>query len=179
MKRMTKAEMKKRHLIWLLLGVACIAVGIIMIVAYLFFPHPSYEELQTKEIVVESVVYIRGTRFSWPYYRIKASNGERYTTCGAEVLKMEKKLLPGDQVVIKYHDDTSIDELKKGEEFLVTYVDHNDTFKVSGHLMCLALLLGGGMFIKGYFLCVKSDIRKQENRDKRIKKKYGEKSKIK
>ena len=171
--------MKRRHLWWLLLGVACIAVGIIMIVAYLFFPHPSYEELQTKEIVVESVVYIRGTRFSWPYYRIKASNGERYTTCGAEVLKMEKKLLPGDQVVIKYHDDTSIDELKKGEELLVTYADHYKREMGAAIMISVGSTLSGVLFITAYFFSVKNDIRKQENRDKRIQKKYGEKSNIK
>ena len=177
MKRMTKAEMKRRHLGSLLWGVFLIAFGIFAFVEHFAFPHPSYEELQTKEVAVESVVFVN-VRKGNSYYRITTSNGEQYVTCGFETRKMEEKLHPGDLVTIKYHD-TSIAELKKGEEFLVTYADHYKR----GIGPAIVFLVGapplGILFIKGHFSAVKNDVRKQENRDRRIKKKYGENSKIK
>ena len=169
--------MKRRHLWDLLLGVFLIAFGIFAFVEHFVFPHPSYEELQTKEVAVESVVFVN-VRKGNSYYRITTSNGEQYVTCGFETWKMEEKLHPGDLVTIKYHD-TSIGELKKGEELLVTYVDHYKKDMGFAILFLVGSPLLGILFIKLYSFSVKNDIRKQENRDKRIKKKYGENSKIK
>ena len=183
MKRMTKAEMKRRHLIWLLIGIIFVVSGIFLPVDHFVFPHPAYEELQTKEVVVESVDYrsIWGRYYTTHYYYIMMSNGEGYRTCGRYVREMDERLFPGDRVTIKYHKDriNSIDELKKEDEDLVTYVDHYVDGKVFIPVLSVAFLIGGAISIKLYSFGVKNDIRKQENRDKRIKKKYGEKSKIK
>ena len=180
MKRMTKAEMKRRHLLWLVIGVGSVAIGIFVFVGHFVFPHPSYEELQTREAVVESVEYkVDWSRYyTRRYYRVTMSNGERYITCGSEVRKLEEKLHPGDLVTIKYHG-TSIDELKKGEELLVTYVDYYENGKIFVSVISVVFLIGGLFFVNIYSLCFKNDIRIQENRDKRIKKKYGDQSKIK
>ena len=174
---MTKAEMKRRHLWWLLLGVFLIAFGIFVFVEHFVFPHPSYGELQTKEIEVESLVYKRIRTGIYEYY-ITMSNGERYITCGFFDREMDEKLHPGDLVTIKYHG-TFIDELRKGEELLVTYADHYKRDMGFAILFLVGSPLLGILFIKLYSFSVKNDIRKQENRDKRIQKKYGEKSKIK
>ena len=148
-----------------------------MLVEHFVFPHPAYEELQTKETEVESLVYKRLRRGIYKYY-ITMSNGERYITCGFYDREMDEKLFPGDQVAIKYHD-TFIDELKKGEELLVTYTDHYKR-EMGAAIMLFAVFVPAGLLCtKAYSLSVKNDIRKQENRDKRIKKKYGDQSKIK
>ena len=177
MKRMTKAAIKKRHLGCMLLGIFLIAFGIFAPVEHFVFPHPSYGELQTKEIKVESVVFVDVWKGN-DYYRITTSNGEQYSTCGFETRKMDEKLHSGDQVSIKYHD-TAIGELKKGEELLVTYADHYKREMGAAIMISVGSTLSGVLFITAYFFSVKNDIRKQENRDKRIQKKYGEKSNIK
>ena len=161
----------------MLLGIFLIAFGIFAPVEHFVFPHPSYGELQTKEIEVESLVYKRIRTGIYEYY-ITMSNGERYITCGFFDREMDEKLHSGDQVSIKYHD-TCIDELKKGEELLVTYADHYKREMGAAIMISVGSTLSGVLFITAYFFSVKNDIRKQENRDKRIQKKYGEKSKIK
>ena len=181
MKRMTKAEMKKRHLIWLQLGVSGIVSSILAVVMFVCFPHPSYDDLQTTEVIVSCIedrVKVSNLRGNPLRCRITSSEGEAFIICCPKDPEIMEKISAGDTITIK-HLEGWAHEITKEDELLVTYIDKHEKDKVGFFVFCLILAAGESFFIRSYFSSVKNDIRKQENRDTRIQKKYGEKSKIK
>ena len=173
MKRKTNADIIKENIGIIIMSVFFIIIGII-----LPFIKPiievEYYELSEKEITIDSVVkHFRGA------YTIETTDGERYNISGNyDRSKIRDNLPNGTKAYIKYHKTNLFFWVTYVEEVVVEgnyIVQYNDDNKIDPRTFILAIpsvILGilGFIYVRW---SIKHNRYIQENRDKRIIKKYG------
>lgn len=144
------------------------------------FPEPKYDELTEKSIVVShlTVSYGRGGNI----YRIYTLNGEAYNLTGDfDRDNIRNVLVENTKATVKWSRNRFLFFSDYAEEIVVdgkTVVSYNndDPIPRSPYFIlagCLTLI--GVAFLSYCFWWIKHLKTKQENRDRRIEKKYGQK----
>ena len=156
-----------------------ILTGILLPLLPILIPTAEYDELTTKEIVIESLERVRGYKHkSFP--RITTVEGEQYNITGDySDINVYEDLPYGKPVTIKYYENQIFFTLKKYVEVVIVdgvTVVHYDNDKDDVWIMyllsagCLLLTAGGGGFVAWQ---VRNNRKKQAARDRKIAKKYG------
>lgn len=180
MRRMTTEDVIKKNIAVLLIAAIFLLVGLGMPLLPLLVPPAEYEELLPKEIVIESVEWVRQSRGS-SFYRITTESGERYNITGEyERSRVEELLSSGTRASVRYYEGRFLFTTRKyaeviyvGRECVSAYNnDENNGIWMLYLLGGMSVLLALGM---GYYVVweAKRARRSQIMRDRRIAKKYA------
>ena len=159
-----------------------IVVGLLLILIPFIYYTPDYDELSTKDIVVQDVDYVSG-RGGRSYY-LTTIDGERLEIRGElSYSELKEVLTPNTRVTIKYYHGLYglrmtdyIRELAYNGNQLVSYsgdchLNHVIAFIVIG---LIVVLIGFLLYILEAHMIKKSSIKKAARKE-RLKKKYGDK----
>ena len=179
MRRITTADILKRNIHFIIVGATFLLIGLELPLLPVMVPSATYEELQPKEIVIESVEWIHQHKGA-DFYRITTESGEHYNITGEyERSRVEELLSSGTRASIRYYEGKFLFSTRKYAE--VIYVDREcvsayDNDEDNGTwvlylLGALSVLLGLGIL---YIVIweVRRFRKYQEMRNKRIAKKY-------
>lgn len=159
-----------------------IVVGLLLILIPFIYYTPDYDELSTKDIVVQDVDYV-SSRGGRSYY-LTTIDGERLEIRGElSYSELKEVLTPNTRVTIKYYHGLHglrmtdyIRELAYNGNPLVAYsgdchLNHVIAFFVIG---LIVVLIGFLLYILEAHMIKKSSIKKAARKE-RLKKKYGDK----
>ena len=178
MHRKSDKDIIKSNTFMIVICTVLVLAGILLPLMPILIPKAEYDELITKEIVIESVDEVRSYKHWFP--RITTVEGEQYNITGDySDINVYKDLLCGKPLTIKYYENQIFFTLKKYAEVVIVdgvTVVHYDNDKDDVWIMyllsagCLLLAAGGGYFVAWQ---VRNNRKKQATRDRKIAKKYG------
>lgn len=178
MKRRSDKEIIKSYTFIVVTCILLVLVGILLPLLPMLIPAAEYDELTTKEIVIESVE--RVGNYKHRFFRITTAEGEQYNITGDySGINVYEALPCGKPVTIKYYENQIFFTLKKYAEVIIVdgvTVVHYDNDKDDVWIMyllsagCLLLAAGGGCFVAWQ---VRNNRKKQSKRDCKIANKYG------
>lgn len=182
MRRKTDKDILKENLFLMIFFIWFILLGILGIIIPHITQPVDYTSLQTKDVTVSVMKHHYGTKGS-SYDYIRTTDGEKYNISGNYQRKqLEELLTEGKTITIKWYKNSPFwtflaEEIYVDGERVVTY--DNDlpvNWKIPLFFGMFSILIGicGLLLIRSF---VARNRTKQEKRDKRIQRKYGNKAK--
>ncbi len=179
MRRMTGREIFKKNYPLIIMALACFLLAAAVPVMYFGAPELKYEDLQSQEIVVASLEWIRVTDGE-DYYRLTTEGGERFRISGKyDRERLEELLTAGTRAVVRYYENSFLRQSRKFAE--VIYVDRECVVEFEQEKSSPWAVMGVCVFLLLFALAITALLRweivrrkkLQEMRDKRIARKYG------
>ena len=177
MRRNTDREIVKENIWLVFLPGALILLGILIGLWPYIFPEPDYDALEEREVTIQALRHFSGVKgVSYDY--IVTTDGERFHLSGDyDREKISAQLTQGQKATIKWCVNRPSRRLLAEEvcvdgKPVVTYRSQPDSWKpmlVFG-LWFVATGIGGFLLLR---LLVKTNRRKQNQRDEKIRRKYG------
>jgi len=177
-RRKTDRDVVKENIWLVFLSGALIFFGVIIALWPCVFPSPSYDALEEKEVTVQTLQHFSGVKgVSYDY--ILTMDGERFNLSGDyDREKAFAQLTEGSKATIKWCVNRPArtllaEEVRVDGETVVAYRSQPDSWKpmlVFGSWFA-ATGIGGFLLLH---LLVKTNRRKQNQRDEKIRRKYGE-----
>ena len=177
MRRKTDREIVKENIWLVFLPGALILLGILIGLWPYLFPEPDYDALEEREVTVQALRHFSGVKgVSYDY--IVTTDGERLHLSGDyDREKISAQLTQGQKATIKWCVNRPsrrllAEEVRVDGETVVAYRRQPDSWKpmlVFGSWF-VATGIGGFLLLR---LLVKTNRRKQNQRDEKIRRKYG------
>ena len=178
MRRKTDRDVVKENTWLVCVSGALILLGIVLALWPHLFPSPDYDALEEKEVTVQALRHFSGVKgVSYDY--ILTTDGERYNLSGDyDREKAFAQLTEGQKVTIKWCVNRPArtflaEEVRVDGETVVAYRSQPDNWKPMLVFGAWFVATGTGGFLLLHLL-VKTNRRKQNQRDEKIKRKYGE-----
>lgn len=179
MRRKSKKEIIKEHLLLNILSSLFILFGLVCAILPHIIPRVEYASLQAKEVTVTAFRHFRGGPRGISYDAIYTADGEKYNISGDYRREQLEELLTEEKdAVIKWYKSKPFgtlltEEMDVDGERVVTYnndkpADWKFSLLFGGCFVAVGL---GGFLLLGSF--VKENREKQKKRDEKIRKKYG------
>ena len=179
MRRKTDKDILKENSWLIIVSALFIIFGIFVAILPHIAPTVSYDSLQTKEVTIKVFEHFYGGAHGASYDYILTTDGEEYNISGDYQREQLKELLTeGRTVTIKWYKNKPFwtllaEEIYVDGERVATYdndlpVDWKSPLLFGSFLIALGV---SGFFLLRFFL--KTNRTKQEKRDKKIMRKYG------
>jgi len=177
-RRKTDRDVVKENTWLICVSGALILLGIFLALWPYLFPSPDYDALEEKEVTVQALRHFSGLKgVSYDY--ILTTDGERYNLAGDyDSEEVYGLLTEGRKATIKWCVNKPARTLLAGGvcvdgQTVVAYRSQPDSWKPMLVFGCWFVATGIGGFLLLHLL-LKTNRRKQNQRDERIKRKYGE-----
>ena len=179
MKRISEKDfVKMNSLTWTVFSV----LVILAVVSFFFldlFPEPTYAELEEKNVVVADIIRVHIYR-SGDVYRVCTVDGETYNLTGSFAYEdLKDILLPNTTATIKWARNRFVifpdyaEEVIVNGQVVVRYNNDEPIPRSPYYFMAGLFAVFGALFLWGRLWWTKHLRTKQEKRDKRIQRKYG------
>lgn len=180
MRRKTARDVVKENTWLICVSGALILLGVFLALWPHLFPSPDYDALEEKEVTVQALRHFFGIKgVSYDY--ILTTDGERFNLSGDyDSEEVYGLLTEGRKATIKWCVNRPArtllaEEVRVDGETVVAYRRQPDSWKLMLVFGSWFVATGLGGFLLLHLL-VKTNRRKQYQRDARIKRKYGEKA---
>ena len=186
MKRLSASEIKKRNSFFLVSAIVIFALSVTAIASLLTnYIDPPYEKLPETATTVEKTVYEHGVIV--PFFGhlgektyLTASDGNAYAI--PKSLHTSGALSEGEEVVIKYRKTwvgslfgvIYAREIRSGDGVVMPYSPPNSRDVIIVCVICSVGILLSFLLFLLYRWLVRMGLEREEKRDKRIIKKYGQ-----
>lgn len=179
MRRLTGREIFKENCPLIILALVCFLLAVGVPILYFSAPELKYEDLQSREITVESLEWIEATEAE-DYYIVTTESGERFRISGQyDRDRLEELLTAGTRAGIRYYENSFLWQSRKFAE--VIYVDRECVVEFEQEKSSPWAVMGVSVFLFLFALAIVALLRweimrrkkLQEMRDKRIARKYG------
>jgi hypothetical protein len=136
-------------------AIVFLLAGIMFYAMFAIFPEPDYEDFKQDTIVIRSLIYMEGSRYSGSYYVIVSERGTKYNVSGDyDSVDLRTFVKAGAEANIKYYfgklfRHNYLKELTIDGKTLVRYVDNRKST-----MLIVAILAAGIELIGGGFLWV-------------------------
>lgn len=181
MRRKTDRDVVKENIWLVFLSGALILFGVMIGLWPHLFPSPDYDALEEKEVTVREVRHFSGLKgVSYDY--LLTTDGERFNLSGDyDPEEAYARLTEGQRATVKWYVNRPArtllaEEVRVEGKPVVAYRGQPDPWKPMLVFGAWFVATGvGGLLL--LHLLVKTNRRKQNQRDARIKRKYGEQAK--
>ncbi|MEA4914086.1 MAG: hypothetical protein VB061_05920 [Christensenella sp.] len=151
------------------IAIVFLLVGIIFYAMFAVFPEPDYEYFKQDTIVIRSLIYIEGSRYSGSYYVIVSEHGIEFNVSGDyDSIELRTYAKVGAEADIKYYfgklfRHNYLKELTIKGKTLVRYEDNRrSTMLIVAILAAGIELIGGGFLWLGITCRISSHYNKQK-----------------
>jgi len=158
--------------LWLLtrnIAIVFLLIGIVFFTMFAAFPEPDYKDFKQDTIVIQSLIYIEGSRYSGSYYVIVSEHGTKFNVSGDyDSAELRSYVKAGAKADIKYYwgelfRRNYLKELTIEGKILVRYVDsRRSTILTVAILAAGIVLIGVGFLWLGITSRISSHYNKQK-----------------
>ena len=183
MKRQTEKEIKRKSSFLLISAIVLFVLAIVtIVVAVTNSIDPPYKKLPETKVTPERVYTVHTTRPAGTFARFYASDGKTYSIPYSSLSTLKECVTEKSELTIKYRKTwvgsllgiVYAREIRSGEQIIVSYTPNSPKTLVIICVICsITILISVSLFMI-YRWHVRLFLEREQKRDNRILKKYGE-----
>jgi hypothetical protein len=154
------------------IAIVFLLIGIVFFTMFAAFPEPDYKDFKQDTIVIQSLIYIEGSRYSGSYYVIVSEHGTKFNVSGDyDSATLIEHVQAGVKAEIKYYEGIIfrfryIKVLIIEDEPLVTYVDRRRSTLLTAAITAgIIESIGAGLLCLGVWYKKSSHYTKEKTRE--------------